>query len=130
MSKFRRRHNLHSLKKICHYFTHEKEPRTNDRRHSSLLLLAIARSFQKWDICSWKITDHKDTVLIKSSKTDLRSNVRAWTWDEKHSMWESEGTIGAITDVDRATHSLKHYSGKCKHSFILLLKIFSSAILK
>jgi len=46
--------------------------------------------------------------------------VHAWTRDEKR-VYESEceGTMEADADVDRATHSLKHYSGKCEHGFAL-----------
>lgn len=100
-------------------------------RRSSLLLLAIARSFRKWDIRSWKFTGHEDTVLIKSSKIDVcvpkcvRSFVRAcmreWIRGEKR-------VYGRANAKERRKQSpmlivqltlSKRYSGKCGHGFAL-----------
>lgn len=82
---------------IC-CFTHE----TNDRRRSSLLLLATARSFRKWDMRSWKFIGHEDTVLIKKFQKPTYASTCVHLYARvcldtrlKHVVRVNVGTIGS-----------------------------------
>lgn len=102
-----------------------------DHRHSSPPLLTIARSFRKWDIRSRKFTDHEDTVLIESSKTIVRSEVHAcvcvcvytWIWETGNacmSEWMRR-RMGAVVDVDRATHAFNHCLRKLRAQLLHII---------